>query len=113
MGSPHHPPPPGAAGPGTAVGGGVGLLPPHSSPQQQSEKDAKDKDKESTQMSAMPLPPEQYIKLYTDEHVAMGVCPPPPPAIKDNYSMFGHPFSADDTIIQVIILILYFQSEPN
>ena len=52
-------------------------------------------------MSAMPLPPEQYIKMYSDEHVAMGITPPPPPPInKDNYSMFGQPFSADDTIIQ-------------
>merc|ERR1719219_870438 len=48
----------------------------------------------------MPLPPEQYIKMYSDEHVAMGITPPPPPPIKDNYSMFGQPFSADDTIIQ-------------
>merc|ERR1711934_1270113 len=31
----------------------------------------------------------------------MGITPPPPPPInKDNYSMFGQPFSADDTIIQ-------------
>ena len=51
-------------------------------------------------MSAMPLPPEQYIKMYSDEHVAMGITPPPPPPIKDNYSMFGQPFSADDSIIQ-------------
>ncbi len=52
------------------------------------------------QMSAMPLPPEQYVKHYTDEMVSLGRAPPPPPPIKDNYSMFGHPFSADDSIIR-------------
>ena len=112
MGSPHqgpgaagHPPPP----PGAIPSGGVPLSMaanlPHTSPhqlqqQQQQQQQEKDGKKEGEQMSAMPLPPEQYIKMYSDEHVAMGITPPPPPPIKDNYSMFGQPFSADDTIIQ-------------
>ena len=57
-------------------------------------------DKEASSVSAMPLPPMHYVKEYTDENVARGLCPPPPPVITDNYSMFGKPFSADDTIIQ-------------
>ena len=111
MGSPHHgpgaghpaPPPPGAL-PSQVGGGGVphsmAANLPHASPHQQHQQQEKDGKKEGEQMSAMPLPPEQYIKMYSDEHVAMGITPPPPPPIKDNYSMFGQPFSADDTIIQ-------------
>lgn len=57
-------------------------------------------DRESTQVTSMPLPPMQYINHYTEENVRRGTCPPPPPPITDAYSMFGAPFSADDTIIQ-------------
>lgn len=55
---------------------------------------------EPTQVSSMPTPPMQYIKLYTDENMKRGMTPAPPAPITDNYLMFGHPFSAEDTIIQ-------------
>merc|ERR1711976_627839 len=55
---------------------------------------------EPTQVSSMPNPPMQYIKLYTDENVKRGMAPPPPVPITDDELMFGHPFSAEDTIIQ-------------
>jgi len=49
----------------------------------------------------MPLPPMQFVDLYTDAAVASGAAPPPPPPIlAEPYSMFGAPFSADDAIIQ-------------
>lgn len=55
---------------------------------------------EATQVSSLPLPPVQYINLYTDENVRRGRAPRPPPAIHDTYSMFGNVFNADDTIIR-------------
>jgi len=32
--------------------------------------------------SSMPLPPMQYVNLYTDENVKKGRAPKPPPAVK-------------------------------
>ncbi|XP_011297886.1 mediator of RNA polymerase II transcription subunit 7 [Fopius arisanus] len=55
---------------------------------------------ESVQVSSLPLPPIQYINLYTDENVRRGRAPRPPPPIHDSYSMFGNVFNADDTIIR-------------
>lgn len=48
----------------------------------------------------MPLPPMQYVKLYTDENVKKGRAPKPPPPLKDTYTMFGVQFRADDQIIR-------------
>ena len=79
--------PPGAATPRSSVGGGAN-------------EGADDLNKDPGQVSAMPLPPSNYIKLYTDENVARRVCPLPPPPINESYTMFGHPFSAEDSIIQ-------------
>ena len=59
-----------------------------------------DKDKDATQVSSLPLPPTHYIDLYTDAALSRGTAPRPPPPIQDSYSMFGAPFSTDDTIIQ-------------
>jgi len=39
-----------------------------------------------------PLPPNQYYALYTDENVAIGNVPKPPPPIEGTYSMFGASF---------------------
>lgn len=55
---------------------------------------------EAIQVSSLPLPPVQYINLYTDENVRRGRAPRPPPPIHDTYSMFGNVFNADDTIIR-------------
>ncbi|XP_015513859.1 mediator of RNA polymerase II transcription subunit 7 [Neodiprion lecontei] len=55
---------------------------------------------EATQVSSLPMPPTQYINLYTDENVRRGRAPRPPPANHENYSMFGNMFNADDTIIR-------------
>lgn len=55
---------------------------------------------EAIQVSSLPLPPVQYINLYTDENVRRGRAPRPPPPIHDTYTMFGNVFNADDTIIR-------------
>ncbi|XP_014214834.1 mediator of RNA polymerase II transcription subunit 7 [Copidosoma floridanum] len=55
---------------------------------------------DAIQVSSLPLPPVQYINLYTDENVKRGRAPRPPLPIHDNYSMFGNIFNADDTIIR-------------
>ena len=49
----------------------------------------------------MPLPPMQYVKQYSEDCVKRGLQPPPPPPLQPNesYSMFGHQFTAEDSII--------------
>lgn len=39
-----------------------------------------------------PLPPSQYYTLFTDENVAQGNVPKPPPPIEGSYTMFGATF---------------------
>ncbi|XP_023384397.1 mediator of RNA polymerase II transcription subunit 7 isoform X1 [Pteropus medius] len=55
---------------------------------------------EPQQVSALPPPPMQYIKEYTDENIQEGLAPRPPPPIKDSYMMFGNQFQCDDLIIR-------------
>lgn len=55
---------------------------------------------EPQQVSALPAPPMQYIKEYTDENIQEGLAPKPPPPIKDSYMMFGNQFQCDDLIIR-------------
>ncbi|XP_051944993.1 mediator of RNA polymerase II transcription subunit 7-like isoform X2 [Xyrauchen texanus] len=55
---------------------------------------------EPQQVSALPPPPMQYIKEYTDENVRKGLVPKPPPPIRDSYMMFGNHFQCDDLIIR-------------
>ncbi|XP_065225202.1 mediator of RNA polymerase II transcription subunit 7-like [Planococcus citri] len=52
------------------------------------------------QVSSLPLPPVQYITLFSDENIRRGRAPKPPPLIQDTYSMFGRTFNADDPIIR-------------
>ncbi len=52
------------------------------------------------QVSSMPIPPMQYVKMYTDEAVKKGTAPKPPPPLHDTYSMFGLTINNDDAIIQ-------------
>ncbi|XP_004073469.1 mediator of RNA polymerase II transcription subunit 7 [Oryzias latipes] len=55
---------------------------------------------EPQQVSALPPPPMQYIKEYTDENIRKGLVPKPPPPIRDSYMMFGNQFQCDDLIIR-------------
>uniref|UniRef100_A0A8C6TGG8 Mediator of RNA polymerase II transcription subunit 7 n=1 Tax=Neogobius melanostomus TaxID=47308 RepID=A0A8C6TGG8_9GOBI len=55
---------------------------------------------EPQQVSALPPPPMQYIKEYTDENIRKGQAPKPPPPIRDTYMMFGNQFQCDDLIIR-------------
>lgn len=55
---------------------------------------------ETAQVSSLPLPPMQYYNFYTDENVRRNRTPLAPRPIQDSYSMFGHTFNADDTIIR-------------
>lgn len=55
---------------------------------------------EPQQVSALPPPPMQYIKEYTDENIRKGLAPKPPPPIRDTYMMFGNQFQCDDLIIR-------------
>ncbi|KAG5853489.1 hypothetical protein ANANG_G00073990 [Anguilla anguilla] len=55
---------------------------------------------EPQQVSALPPPPMQYIKEYTDDNVRKGLVPKPPPPIRDSYMMFGNQFQCDDLIIR-------------
>jgi len=53
-----------------------------------------------TQVSSMPIPPMNYVKMFTDEAIKRGTAPKPPPPIQDSYSMFGVTINNDDAIIQ-------------
>ncbi|XP_074530388.1 mediator of RNA polymerase II transcription subunit 7 [Halichoeres trimaculatus] len=55
---------------------------------------------EPQQVSALPPPPMQYIKEYTDENIRKNLAPKPPPPIRDSYMMFGNQFQCDDLIIR-------------
>lgn len=47
---------------------------------------------------SLPLPPSQYVNLYTDENIRKNRAPKPPPPITDQYSMFGNTFNNEDMI---------------
>ncbi|XP_064457403.1 mediator of RNA polymerase II transcription subunit 7-like [Ornithodoros turicata] len=55
---------------------------------------------EPTQVSSLPLPPMQYVTLYSDENMQRGRAPSPPKPIQESYTMFGAPFHSDDLIIR-------------
>nr|CAG4641241.1 EOG090X0EJA [Eulimnadia texana] len=55
---------------------------------------------ETAQVSSLPLPPLQFINLYSEENLKRGRNPRPPPPITDSYSMFGTQFHADDAVIR-------------
>jgi len=54
-----------------------------------------------TQVSAMPLPPMQYVKMFSEDNRVRGFPQPPPPLPpNEQYRMFGQPFApAEDQII--------------
>ena len=43
-------------------------------------------------VASFPNPPALFYKVYTDENVSKGIVPKPPPPVKGQYHMFGHPF---------------------
>nr|CAG4637388.1 EOG090X0EJA [Ceriodaphnia reticulata]SVE73219.1 EOG090X0EJA [Ceriodaphnia reticulata] len=55
---------------------------------------------ETAQVSSLPLPPMQYVTLFSEENSKRGRTPRPPPPITDNYSMFGNPYNTDDAVIR-------------
>lgn len=55
---------------------------------------------ETAQVSSLPLPPMQYVNLFSEENVKRGRIPRPPPPISDGYSMFGNPYHTDDPVIR-------------
>merc|ERR1712071_695991 len=55
---------------------------------------------ETAQVSSLPLPPMQYVTLFSEENMKRGRTPRPPPPITDAYSMFGNPYHTDDAVIR-------------
>lgn len=55
---------------------------------------------ERTASSSLPLPPLQYVNMYSDDNIMRGKAPSPPRPITDAYKMFGAPFHPDDPIIR-------------
>ncbi|KFM65873.1 mediator of RNA polymerase II transcription subunit 7-like [Stegodyphus dumicola] len=55
---------------------------------------------EAAHVSSLPLPPLQYVNLYTDENIQKGRAPSPPKSNMDTYTMFGSTYHADDPIIR-------------
>jgi len=55
---------------------------------------------EAAHVSSLPLPPLQYVNLYTDENIQKGRAPSPPKPNVDSYTMFGSQYHADDPIIR-------------
>ena len=49
----------------------------------------------------MPLPPMHYVRQYSEDCLKRKLDPPPPAPLQANesYSMFGHQFTAEDSII--------------
>ena len=55
---------------------------------------------QETQVLSLPLPPTQYINLFSEENLRRGRAPrpPPPPSVSESYSMFGVPYSNEEMI---------------
>jgi len=69
---------------------------------------------ETSQVSSFPLPPMQYVTLFSEENLKRGRTPRPPPPITDAYSMFGSPYHTDDAVIRPLeSQVLYLSSLIN
>ncbi|XP_055922971.1 mediator of RNA polymerase II transcription subunit 7 [Eupeodes corollae] len=53
---------------------------------------------EGTQVLSLPLPPTQYINLFSEESVRRNRVPRHPPSINDTYFMFGAQYSNEEMI---------------
>lgn len=53
---------------------------------------------ESASVMSLPLPPAQYINLFSDENVRKNRIPRQPPPIPDSYSMFGAGYNNEEMI---------------
>ena len=54
---------------------------------------------EEQAVSSFPNPPALFYKLYTDENISKGIAPKPPPPVKGQYHMFGHPFDVSLSLL--------------
>lgn len=47
---------------------------------------------------SLPLPPTQYINLFSDENVRRNRVPKPPPPILEGYTVFGMPYNNEEMV---------------
>ncbi|XP_053948450.1 mediator of RNA polymerase II transcription subunit 7 [Anastrepha obliqua] len=53
---------------------------------------------QESQVMSLPLPPTQYINLFSEENIRRNRAPRPPPPIQDSYSMFGIQYNNEEMI---------------
>uniref|UniRef100_A0A1A9VKR9 Mediator of RNA polymerase II transcription subunit 7 n=1 Tax=Glossina austeni TaxID=7395 RepID=A0A1A9VKR9_GLOAU len=53
---------------------------------------------QESQVMSLPLPPTQYINLFSEENIRRNKAPRPPPPIQDSYSMFGIQYNNEEMI---------------
>lgn len=53
---------------------------------------------QESQVMSLPLPPVQYINLFSEENIRRNRAPRPPPPIQDMYSMFGIQYNNEEMI---------------
>lgn len=47
---------------------------------------------------SLPLPPTQYINLFSEENVRRNRIPKPPPPISEGYTVFGIPYNNEEMV---------------
>lgn len=53
---------------------------------------------QESQVMSLPLPPTQYINLFSEENIRRNRTPRPPPPIQDTYNMFGIQYNNEEMI---------------
>ncbi|XP_065354425.1 mediator of RNA polymerase II transcription subunit 7 [Calliphora vicina] len=53
---------------------------------------------QESQVMSLPLPPVQYINLFSEDSIRRNRAPRPPPPIQDMYSMFGIQYNNEEMI---------------
>ncbi|XP_011207035.1 mediator of RNA polymerase II transcription subunit 7 [Bactrocera dorsalis] len=53
---------------------------------------------QESQVMSLPLPPTQYINLFSEENIRRNRTPRPPPPMQDTYSMFGIQYNNEEMI---------------
>lgn len=51
---------------------------------------------QESQVISLPLPPTQYISLFSEENVRRNRVPKPPPPAAESYSIFGVPYNNEE-----------------